>query len=241
MVHERMSCLRLPKGRRCFEVMIRTGYYIEESVISSSECDRLLIELDSFPTQGGRAGTRNLMSCEPVRELATDLRLLRIVEKVHGSAMLPFKATLFSKSGNANWLVSWHQDRALPVERFEKRELWGATSKKAGVLFAQAPASALSKVLAVRIHLDASTQSNGPLRVLPGSNGMRILGSREIDEMAHTTSSVECLVGRGGILAMSPLLLHASSKSVSDEPRRVLHIEYAETRDLEPGIRLAIA
>jgi ectoine hydroxylase-related dioxygenase (phytanoyl-CoA dioxygenase family) len=155
--------------------------------------------------------------------------------------MLPYKATLFTKTGKANWLVAWHQDTALPVERLEKQDGWGAKSMKAGVLFAQAPASALSKILAIRIHLDASQSANGPLRVLPESHRLGVLTAEEIDEVARRTKSETCLAGRGGVVAMSPLLLHASSKSVSDEPRRVLHIEYAESRDIEPGIRLAVA
>jgi hypothetical protein len=40
---------------------------------------------------------------------------------------------------------------------------------------------------------------------------------------------------------MRPLLIHASSKSQSRSPRRVLHIEYADAVNLGPGIKLAIA
>jgi hypothetical protein len=52
---------------------------------------------------------------------------------------------------------------------------------------------------------------------------------------------VECLVKRGGVIAMRPLLIHASSKSTSGLPRRVLHIVYADSLELAPGIRLALA
>ncbi len=40
---------------------------------------------------------------------------------------------------------------------------------------------------------------------------------------------------------MRPLLIHASSKAECDAPRRVLHIEYADSLDLKPGMRLAVA
>jgi hypothetical protein len=50
--------------------------------------------------------------------------------------------------------------------RFESCE-WGPWTTKAGVLYALAPAWALKRVLALRIHLDASTLSNGPLQVIP--------------------------------------------------------------------------
>jgi hypothetical protein len=59
--------------------------------------------------------------------------------------------------------------------------------------------------------------------------------------LAAAQDHVECHVGRGGILAMRPLLVHSSPKARSTEPRRVLHIEYADSLDLAPGIRLAVA
>jgi hypothetical protein len=38
---------------------------------------------------------------------------------------------------------------------------------------------------------------------------------------------VACTVEEGGLVLMSPLVVHASSKSSSHRSRRVLHIEYA--------------
>jgi hypothetical protein len=44
---------------------------------------------------------------------------------------------LFDKSPDRNWLVTWHQDRALPLE--ERREVpgWGPWSVKSGITYAQ--------------------------------------------------------------------------------------------------------
>ncbi|MET0554472.1 MAG: phytanoyl-CoA dioxygenase, partial [Vicinamibacteria bacterium] len=47
--------------------------------------------------------------------------------------------------------------------------------------------------------------------------------------------------GRGDVLLMRPLLLHASSKAATDAPRRVLHVEYAADRTLPGGLSLANA
>ena len=52
---------------------------------------------------------------------------------------------------------------------------------------------------------------------------------------------IDCVVGRGGVIAMSPLIVHASSKIVSDEPRRVLHIEYARSMEIMDGVWLRLA
>ena len=41
------------------------------------------------------------------------------------------------------------------------------------------------------------------------------------------------------MIAMRPLLIHSSSKAKDREPRRVLHIEYADTLDFGTGIELA--
>jgi hypothetical protein len=53
-----------------------------------------------------------------------------------GGEAVPFGATLFDKSSSANWLVAWHQDRALPL--MERREAagWGPWSQKDGVVYA---------------------------------------------------------------------------------------------------------
>ena len=42
------------------------------------------------------------------------------------------------------------------------------------------------------------------------------------------------------MIAMRPLLIHSSSKAKDREPRRVLHIEYADSLDFGSGIKLAV-
>jgi hypothetical protein len=66
--------------------------------------------------------------------------------------------------------------------------------------------------VALRLHFDDSCHANRPLRVLPEA---------AIDQCVREVSPVDCLVPRGGIIAMRPLLLHASSKAITDRPRRV--------------------
>lgn len=50
-----------------------------------------------------------------VAALATDQRLLEIAQQLLRAPAKPVRATLFEKSGKANWLVAWHQDTALPA------------------------------------------------------------------------------------------------------------------------------
>lgn len=220
---------------------VHDGFFIENRVLSSDECSLLTDALSKSRNKGIRAGVRNLMSNPAVRSLAYDDRLRCLAGRFIGSSAVPYRATLFEKSGRANWLVIWHQDTVLPLEhRFDSPE-WGPWSSKAGILYAHAPARALDRVIALRIHLDASTELNGPLRVIPGSYSLGVLPEQDAIKHAYKAAQVECLAPQGGVIAMRPLLIHASSKVNADLPRRVLHIEYIDSLDLGNGIRIAIA
>ena len=216
------------------------GYCIQSPVLSGDECDTLLGTI-AKSRNTGRAGTRHMMSNEAVTELANDGRMLRLAQTAMNGPAVPFRATLFAKSGAANWLIPWHQDTALPLAcAFDDPE-WRSWSRKAGICYAHAPAWALSRVVALRVHLDASKSENGPLRVVPGSHRAGVLADRDVSDYVNSHDHATCLVSRGGILAMRPLLIHSSSKAHTDTPRRVLHIEYADSLDLKPGVRLAMA
>jgi hypothetical protein len=101
-----------------------------------------------------RAGVRNALQIDSVRDLASDSRLIDIASRIFRGHATPHGATLFDKSFRANWLVVWHQDTALPLRERRDAKGWGPWSVKEGVMFAHAPASALEQVLAIRIHLD---------------------------------------------------------------------------------------
>jgi ectoine hydroxylase-related dioxygenase (phytanoyl-CoA dioxygenase family) len=186
------------------------GFEIREDVIPKAECDRLIESIGRSDSFKGKAGVRHLMSVSAVREIAADDRLRSIAEIISGRAMIPYKATLFEKTGKANWLVAWHQDTALPLTAIPDAEGWGPATIKDGVVYAHAPTRALSQVIALRLHLDASTELNGPLRVIPNSHCDRLLSVPE--HPAAEARSIRCLVGKGGVIAMSPLTVHASSK-----------------------------
>jgi len=161
-----------------------------------------------------------------------------MAQEILGRAALPFRATLFDKSPTSNWLVVWHQDTALPL--CERREVpgWGPWSIKEGVNYAHAPASALEQVLALRLHLDDSIAENGPLRVLPGTHSLGVLSDEALRDLSTQIEAIDCTVPRGGILAMRPLVVHSSSKSQSNVPRRVLHMEYAAYLVFDQGLTL---
>ena len=217
------------------------GFRISESVLSAEECETILSSLSNSKVSKGRAGARHLMGVPEVARIASDKRLLDIARRELRTEPFPFRATLFEKSGKANWLVVWHQDTALPLRKRFDAPGWGPWSEKAGVPYAHAPASSLSGVIALRVHLDPSTTDNGPLRVIPHSHVLGILTDEEIGSAVRAHGFVECLVPKGGILMMSPLIIHSSSKVRINVPRRVLHLEYATSQSLGQGIELAVA
>jgi hypothetical protein len=217
------------------------GFAIFPDVVSEVSISVLLEELRGARLRRTRAGIRHALQHPAIMEIAQDPRLLDIASGTLGNRATPFRATLFDKSALSNWLVVWHQDTALPLRRKLEAEGWGPWSVKDGIVYSHAPASALNQVLALRVHLDDSTAQNGPLRVLPATHKLRILSDDEIHDLAARLKPVDCVVGKRGILAMRPLIVHASSKSLSDNARRVLHIEYASSAFIEDRFELAVA
>lgn len=223
------------------EQIERRGFGILEGIIPPEQLAELSERLDANSTGRTRAGVRHALSYPEVAELASSPQMLQIARDVVGGIAAPFRATLFDKSPASNWLVVWHQDTALPLRERREVEGWGPWSKKAGIVYAHAPASALEKVIALRLHLDDSTAENGPLRVLPGTHRSGVLTDEQIEKLTREVPEEVCVVGAGGVVAMRPLIVHASSKARSPVRRRVLHIEYAALTEFEGGLELAIA
>lgn len=218
-----------------------TGFAVIPEVFDVSEIHVLASAVATGAFGGSRAGARHLMRSADVRRLASDARLVSLARECLKAEPIAFRATLFDKSLHNNWLVVWHQDTALPLRARRDLVGWGPWSIKAGVAYAHAPATALARVIALRVHLDDSRSDNGPLRVLPGTHTHAVLSDTQIERLARDVVSIECVVPAGGVVAMRPLLVHGSSKAASGRPRRVLHIEYADGVEVDDGLELAIA
>jgi ectoine hydroxylase-related dioxygenase (phytanoyl-CoA dioxygenase family) len=210
------------------------GFSIHEGVFDRAVVLEVLEALDRAELARTRAGARHVLAVPAVRALASSPAMMQLARAYVGVDAVPFRATLFDKSRASNWLVTWHQDTALPIRSRADLHGWGPWSRKGGVLHAIAPATALGQVIALRVALDDSTSENGPLRVLPGTHSEGVLSHRQIEMLAATVAPVDC------VLAMRPLTVHGSSKSRGDDPRRVLHVEFAATVHLDSGIELAV-
>jgi ectoine hydroxylase-related dioxygenase (phytanoyl-CoA dioxygenase family) len=216
------------------------GFSIYHDIFPRDEMARIVDAIERSGVARSKAGARHLLHVPDVRTLASHPRLLDIARRSIGSTAFPFRATLFDKSPSRNWLVAWHQDTALPVVALGDNAQWGPWSTKSGVVHAIAPAPALQRIIALRVHLDDSTDANGPLRVLPETHTRGVLEQKTIHGLADTITRVECVTSAGGVVAMRPLVVHASSKVRVDLRRRVVHIEYAPSIHLDENIELAV-
>lgn len=219
----------------------QTGFAIIPAVLKKEEIETLLENLASLESQRTRAGIRHLLGRPAIAQIATDPRMLGIAQSILGPDAFPFRATLFDKSPDANWLITWHQDTALPLQEKHEAHGWGPWSVKEGVIYAHAPAQALEKVIALRLHLDDSTVENGPLRALSGTHHGGVLTDQQVEAAASKIAPTTCIALQGGVIVMRPLIIHASSKSESAIPRRVLHIEYATPAAVSTPLQLAIS
>jgi ectoine hydroxylase-related dioxygenase (phytanoyl-CoA dioxygenase family) len=169
---------------------------------------------------------RNLLQDPVVRELAVSEPVRQAVASVLGRECFSVRGILFNKTPKSNWKVVWHQDRTIAVREKKETPEFGPWSVKAGVTHVQPPSKVMAKMLAIRLHLDESHESNGPLRVVPGSHASGCLSAEALAAWRRRPSVV-CSVPRGGALLMRPLVVHASSSSAGPEPRRVIHLEFA--------------
>ncbi|WP_337172940.1 phytanoyl-CoA dioxygenase family protein [Paludisphaera sp.] len=210
------------------------GFAVVDGVLAPDECEALAAKV--APAGRSPAGTRNLLAEDWCRSLADRLRRdARLAEMIPGDAEA-VQCSYFEKSRAGNWLVPMHQDLALPVaERVEHPDLRGWSEKEGG-LFVQPPDWFLAAMVAVRVHLDPCGPEDGPLRVIPGSHRLGRLDPEALAAARRATPEVPCPAGRGDALVMRPLLLHASSRSIGDGRRRVLHFLFAP-RDFPHGLR----
>jgi ectoine hydroxylase-related dioxygenase (phytanoyl-CoA dioxygenase family) len=210
------------------------GFLVVEAVLTRGTIEQVLAEIAQVePPVGARPrdhlyALRQLMErSASVRELAASDAVRSLVEPILGSDAFPVQAIFFDKPPQANWKVPWHQDLTIPVREWIDVPGFGPWSVKAGVPHVQPPVDLLERMLIVRLHLDASTEENGPLRVIPGSHRHGRLPHSEIQHWQERGGETACLVPRSGALLMRPLLLHASSAARVPAHRRVIHLEYA--------------
>lgn len=205
-----------------------SGFHLFSQVFSPD----VLAPLSDF-FESGKAGVRNgLWKYPALSELAHSSALRNILHQLDARPFRPVRILLFNKSMETNWAVDWHQDLAVALKRQLPVDGFGPWSVKKGQCHAHAPAPLLEGMVTLRIHLDPCRAENGALKVLPGSHRLGKLDASRLGALSRE-ENVICTADPGDVLAMRPLLVHASTSCVAAGPRRVIHIEFSP--DSLPG------
>lgn len=150
-------------------------------------------------------------------------KLTQLITAHFGNNYFISKSIYFDKPQKSNWFVAWHRDLTISVNK--KVALPGFTNwtVKQNQFAVQPPLDILKNNFTIRIHLDDTDKDNGALKVIPGSHLIEGLAT----ENASSGKEVFGDVKAGGVMLMRPLLMHASNRTVNNNRRRVLHIEFS--------------
>jgi hypothetical protein len=216
--------------------LLQKGFAVVEHVYSTTEADAMLAVIQRVHGDQQLFGRRRFLQDTPgLSKLVFTPALKKML-----SELLPrcfaVKSIYFDKPPQANWFVSWHQDKIIFVK--EKTEAfgfknWTQKENESGV---QPPAEYLGNIVTVRIHLDDTDATNGALKVIPYSHSEA--GLRPAAVSFSDSDAQLCPVQRGGVMLMKPLLFHASSCSSTEQPRRVIHLEFCNL-ELPSGMEWA--
>jgi len=211
----------------------KNGFSVIDDIYTAKEIAHLVSIIDktdksnpTFRKSADLFAIRQFLKEVPdVKPVIFNNKLKELIESVFGSDYLVVKSIYFDKPEQSNWFVVWHQDLTISVN--EKVELQGYSSwtSKHNQFAVQPPLEILEDNFTIRIHLDDTNASNGALKVLPGSHQKNIYRSENINWSVEqeTICEVKC----GGIMIMRPLLMHASDRTVNEQKRRVIHIEFS--------------
>lgn len=197
------------------------GFALVPQVLGSAECESIASRLAAISPDS--AGTRGLLSQPWCQALAANIRRHPLLAPLVPADFAAVQCTYFEKSASRNWLVPVHQDLSIPVAARVAHAGLGGWSEKEGSLYVQPPVELLQQLVALRLHIDACGAEDGPLRVLPGSHLQGRTEAQAVAAARQAQAEVICTAERGSVMAMRPLLLHASSKSIGNSRRRVLH------------------
>jgi ectoine hydroxylase-related dioxygenase (phytanoyl-CoA dioxygenase family) len=213
------------------------GFAILDKVVNADLIERAVNGITNFGAHAGvQAGVRQIHQSVPeVADVINSAEVQQIVSLLLRGAFV-VRSVFFDKTPDANWKVSWHQDLTICVERRLDVEGFSAWSLKSGVVHVQPPVEVLERMVTLRFHLDDCFEDNGPLQVISESHKHGRLSAQEISEWQRKSCAATCLVHRGGIVAMKPLLLHSSSPAREPTHRRIIHVEFA-AEELPDGLR----
>ena len=217
-------------GQETFPISLRKDFRDRgfALVLNVLDAGTLADLADVLAVEPNRAGKRRLVgTSKQLDSVCIGGPLNSLADILLDRRCFPVRAILFDKTPESNWQVPWHQDVTIPVAKKVDNPGFGGWSQKEGVWHVQPPGAILAEMVTLRLHLDDCPESNGPLQMIPQSHLRGVMDRQEIEKQRATNPAVHCIAKAGDVLAMHPLVLHASKPAVSATHRRVLHVEYA--------------
>ncbi|MFL5747714.1 MAG: phytanoyl-CoA dioxygenase family protein [Niastella sp.] len=220
------------------------GYTIINDVFTASEITSILDTINNIDTSGPAfrktndlfAIRRFVKEVPDISPLVFNSRLRDIIIQLFGKDYFLVKSIYFDKPEQSNWFVAYHQDLTISVDQKKTCAGFEQWTVKNDQFAVQPPIDLLENIFTIRIHLDDTDENNGALKIIPGSHRKGIYRPETIDWSKE--KEVVCKVPRGGIMIMQPLLLHASNRTVNNNKRRVIHLEFSD-RQLPGGLQWA--
>jgi len=212
------------------------GYTVVEGVFELAEIQQIESAINEADQSNSKfRKTTDLFAIRQfLKEVPTTIphifndRLIGLINKLFGDNYFVVKSIYFDKPGTSNWFVAWHQDLTISVDKKVVLSGYSNWTVKQDQFAVQPPLELLEDNFTIRIHLDDANENNGALKVVPGSHLKGVSRAEDInwDEETVDTCNVKC----GGIMIMRPLLMHASDRTINNEKRRVIHIEFSRTK-----------
>ena len=206
----------------------KQGFVIKTNFLSPEQCKYLISEITESINSVNNYGVRNIdRKVRAVGSMASSKYLLNSASSyLDGNAFL-VRAIYFNKTLNTNWSITWHQDKTIAVNKQINLIGYKAWTVKEEINCVQPPLAVLENMVTFRIHLDASNQENGCLKVIPTTHLFGLLSQLEINRITNIYPIKYCEVDVGDVVVMRPHILHSSQKSLIPGNRRVLHLEYS--------------
>jgi hypothetical protein len=215
---------------------LHQGYAVVPGVLSAGELSECRHTLDCIDFHKRVGGIRNAEKKFPIiGRLAQSSGVLSVARQYLEGTPKLVRAIVFDKSPERNWLVTWHQDKTVSVNRQFDGLDWGPWSLKDSVIHVQPPLTVLEHMITIRVHIDDANESNGCLKVIPESHNRGVFTQAEIHAQVSTSQAISCPVKASDAFVMRPLLLHSSSKVNGPHRRRVVHLEFSDF-DLPEGV-----
>lgn len=207
------------------------GYAILENIFTEIEIEKLLnvIKLSDKKNSTFRKSEDLFAIRQFLNEIPHALPVIlnqkfqTIIKDFLGDNLFIVKSIYFDKPQKSNWFVSYHQDLTISVNKKISDKNYGPWTIKQNQFSVQPPEAVLDSIYTIRIHLDDTDENNGALKVIPGSHLKGILRPEMINRNVENEET--CIVPKGGIMIMRPLLMHSSGRTTNGKQRRVIHLE----------------